>query len=89
MVGRPSERLSESDGFSDHEYDREFDGYAAFSRMFALQSGDGVKWDSLGVPNPDVKRSEYVVGHMSLAAKQLVLKLLQGPGVNGGGNICR
>jgi hypothetical protein len=64
------------------------DGFAGFSQMFALQSGDGVKWDSLGVPNPDVKRSEYVVGFMSLAAKQLVLKLLQGPGANGGGNIC-
>ncbi|HMI86030.1 MAG TPA: hypothetical protein VK550_18165 [Polyangiaceae bacterium] len=64
------------------------DGYAGFSSLFAMQSGDGVKWDSLGVPNPDVKRSEYVVGYMSLAARQLVLKLLQGPGANGGGNIC-
>jgi hypothetical protein len=64
------------------------DGYAGFSHMFALQSGDGVKWDSLGVPNPDVKRSEYVVAYMSLAAGQSVLKTLQGPGANGGGNIC-
>ncbi len=64
------------------------DGFAGFSRLFALQSGDGVSWDSLGVPNPDVKRSEYVVAYMSLAAQQAVLKLLQGPGANGGGNIC-
>jgi hypothetical protein len=64
------------------------DGYAGFSHMFAMQTGDGVKWDSLGVPNPDVKRSEYVVAYMSLAAGQSVLKTLQGPGANGGGNIC-
>lgn len=64
------------------------DGYAGFSHMFALQTADGVKWDNLGVPNPDVKRSEYVVAYMSLAAGQSVLKTLQGPGPNGGGNIC-
>jgi hypothetical protein len=64
------------------------DGFAGFSRMFALQTGDGVKWDNLGVPNPDVKRSEYVVAYMSLAAGQSVLKTLQGPGANGGGGIC-
>jgi MYXO-CTERM domain-containing protein len=64
------------------------DGYAGFSKMFALQSGDGVRWDGLGVPNPDVKRSEYVVAYMSLAARQQVLGILQGPGANGGGGIC-
>jgi hypothetical protein len=64
------------------------DGFAGFSHMFSLQSGDGVKWDSLGVPNPDVKRSEYVVAYISLATGKSVLKLLQGPGANGGGNIC-
>ena len=64
------------------------DGYAGFSHMFAMQTADGVKWDNLGVPNPDVKRSEYVAAYMSLAAGQSVLKTLQGPGANGGGNIC-
>jgi hypothetical protein len=64
------------------------DGYAGFAHMFAMQSGDGVKWDNLGVPNPSVKRSEYVVAYMSLAVGQSVLKTLQGPGANGGGNIC-
>ena len=64
------------------------DGYAGFSHMFAMVTADGMKWDSLGVPNPDVKRSEYVVAYMSLAAGQSVLKTLQGPGANGGGNIC-
>jgi hypothetical protein len=64
------------------------DGYSGFSHVFAMQSGDGVKWDNLGVPNPDVKRSEYVVAYMSLAARQSVLKIVQGPGANGGGNIC-
>jgi hypothetical protein len=64
------------------------DGYAGFSHMFSMVTGDGVKWDNLGVPNPDVKRSEYVVAYMSLAAGQSVLKTLQGPGANGGGNIC-
>jgi hypothetical protein len=64
------------------------DGFAGFSHLFALVSGDGLSWDGLGVPNPDVKRSEYVAAYMSLAAEQPVLKLLQGPGANGGGNIC-
>jgi hypothetical protein len=64
------------------------DGYAGFSHMFAMVTGDGMKWDGLGVPNPDVKRSEYVAAYMSLAAGQSVLKTLQGPGANGGGNIC-
>lgn len=64
------------------------DGFAGFSQMFMLQSGDGVKWDGLGVANPDVKRSEYVVAYMSLAAHQRVLAILQGPGANGGGDIC-
>jgi hypothetical protein len=64
------------------------DGFAGFSNMFALISGDGVRWDRLGVPNPDVKRSEYVVAYMSLAARQSVLTTLQGPGANGGGEIC-
>jgi MYXO-CTERM domain-containing protein len=64
------------------------DGYAGFSHMFAMVTGDGIRWDGLGVPNPDVKRSEYVVAYMGLAAGQSVLKTLQGPGANGGGNIC-
>ena len=66
----------------------EGDGFAGFSEMFALISADGVRWDRLGVPNPDVKRSEYVVAYMSLAARQSVLSTLQGPGPNGGGEIC-
>ncbi len=64
------------------------DGFAGFSHVFAMQSSDGVSWDGLGVPNPDVKRSEYVAAYMSLAAHQSVLSLLQGPGKNGGGTIC-
>src|SRR5450432_1216485 len=64
------------------------DGFAGFSHMFSMQSGDGVKWDNLGVPNPDVKRTEYVAAYMSLATGKSVLSLLQGPGANGGGNIC-
>jgi MYXO-CTERM domain-containing protein len=64
------------------------DGFAGFSRLFALQKGDGVTWDNLGVPNPDVKRSEYVVAYMSLAAGKSLLTLVQGPGASGGGNIC-
>ncbi|HEX4406013.1 MAG TPA: hypothetical protein VH560_14345 [Polyangia bacterium] len=64
------------------------DGFKGFSHMFAMQKGDGVSWDGLGVPNPDVKRSEYVAAYMSLAAGQSVLKTLQGPSLNGGGKIC-
>jgi len=64
------------------------DGFAGFSKMFRLLTNDGIKWDGLGVENPDVKRSEYVVAYMSLAAGQSVLDMLKGPGDNGGGNIC-
>ena len=63
-------------------------GFAGFSKQFQLQTADGVQWDDLGVPNPDVKRSEYVVAYMSLALGKSALPLLQGPGENGGGNIC-
>ncbi len=64
------------------------DGFAGFSHLFSMQSGDGVKWDSLGVPNPDQKRTEYVIAYMSLAAGKSVLSTLEGPGTNGGGGIC-
>ncbi len=64
------------------------DGFAGFSHMFSLLGADGVKWDNLGVPNPDVKRSEYVTAYMSLAAGKSMLSTLQGPGLNGGGKIC-
>jgi len=64
------------------------DGYAGFAHMFSMQAADGLKWDGLGVPNPNVKRSEYVVAYMSLAAMQPVLGTLQGPSANSGGNIC-
>ncbi len=64
------------------------DGFAGFSHLFALQQADGMKWDSLGVNNPDVKRSEYVAAYMSLALGKSALPLLQGPGANGGGKIC-
>jgi hypothetical protein len=64
------------------------DGYAGFSHLFAMVTADGMNWDGLGVPNPDQKRSEYVAAYMSLAAGQSVLKTLQGPGANAGGNIC-
>jgi hypothetical protein len=56
--------------------------------VFAMVIGDGMKWDRLGVGNPDVKRTEYVAAYVSLAARQNVLRLLKGPGANGGGNIC-
>jgi len=59
------------------------DGFAGFSHLFSMQATDG-----LGVSNPDVKRSEYVAAYMSLAAGKSLLSLLQGPGDNGGGNIC-
>jgi hypothetical protein len=64
------------------------DGFSGFSHMFALRAGDGVKWDGLGVGNPDVLRSEYVAAYLSLAAHAPMLPLLQGPGANGGGGIC-
>jgi hypothetical protein len=64
------------------------DGFAGFSHMFSMQTADGIKWDNLGVANPDVKRSEYVVAYMSLATGQSVLKTLQGPSANAGGKIC-
>lgn len=55
--------------------------YAGLSRVFALVEGDAMSWDGLGVPNPDEKRSEYVVAYLSLGAGKSVLPIVQQAGV--------
>lgn len=58
--------------------------YTGMSRVFGLVQGDQLSWDGLGVPNPDEKRSEYVVAYLSLGAGQSVLPVMRGAGVCAG-----
>jgi hypothetical protein len=59
-------------------------GYTGYSRAFGYVQGDRVGWDDLGVPNPDQKRSEYVVAYVSLAAGQSVLPIMQAANICSG-----
>ena len=52
-------------------------GFAGWSRIFAVIQGDAMRWDNLGVANPDQKRSEYVAAYASLGARQSVLPILK------------
>jgi hypothetical protein len=66
------------------------DGLAGFSKVFSLVAGDKMTWGNLG-SNPNQKLSEYVIAYMALVVGQNggeVLKTVQGPSANGGGNIC-
>jgi hypothetical protein len=56
-------------------------GYTGYSRAFGYVQKDGIGWDSLGVPNPDQKRSEYVVAYVSLGAGQSILPIMQAASV--------
>jgi hypothetical protein len=66
------------------------DGLAGFSHVFSMVKADGMSWGNLG-NNPNQKLSEYVLSYMALAVGQnggQVLKTVQGPSANMGGNIC-
>jgi len=52
-------------------------GYQGLSRVFGFIEGDKVHWDALGVPNPDVKRTEYVMAYLSLGAGKPVTTIMQ------------
>lgn len=51
--------------------------FGGYTHMMQMQQGDQVIWDNLGVPNPDEKRSEYVLAYMSLAAGRNLLPMAQ------------
>jgi hypothetical protein len=66
------------------------DGLAGFAHVFGMVKGDNMNWGNLG-NNPNETLSEYVVAYMGLAVGQnggQVLKTVQGPSANMGGNIC-
>jgi MYXO-CTERM domain-containing protein len=66
------------------------DGLAGFAHVFSMVKGDNMSWGNLG-NNPNETLSEYVVAYMGLAVGQnggQVLKTVQGPSANMGGNIC-
>jgi hypothetical protein len=52
-------------------------GFGGYTHLMQMQQGDKIGWDNLGVPNPDQKRSEYVLAYMSLAAGQNLLPMAQ------------
>lgn len=62
-------------------FDQIFDlpnyGYPGLSRVFGYVEGDKLSWDGLGVPNPDQKRTEYVMAYLSLGAGKPVTPIMQ------------
>jgi hypothetical protein len=62
-------------------FDQIFDlpsyGYPGLSRVFGFVEGDKLSWDGLGVPNPDPKRTEYVMAYLSLGAGKPVTPIMQ------------
>jgi hypothetical protein len=68
----------------------DMNGLAGFSKVFSLATDDKISWGNVG-PNPSQKLSEYVIAYMALVVGKAggqVLKTVQGPSANGGGNIC-
>jgi MYXO-CTERM domain-containing protein len=69
-------------------FDRIFDlpgyGYAGLSRVFGFVQADKMSWDNLGVPNPDKKRTEYVMAYLSLGARKPVTTIMQSAHVGDG-----
>jgi hypothetical protein len=69
-------------------FDKIFDlpnyGYPGFSRVFSFVEGDKLSWEDLGVPNPDPKRTEYVMAYLSLGAGKPVTSIMQAAHVGDG-----
>jgi len=59
-------------------------GFTGLSRVFGFVKHDGLSWDNLGVPNPDVKRTEYVMAYLSLGAGTPVTPIMQAAHVGDG-----
>jgi hypothetical protein len=71
-------------GMFDQIFDLPGVGYDGLSRVFDYVEGDGISWDRLGVPNPDVKRTEYVMAYLSLGAEKSVVPIMQAAHVGDG-----
>ena len=71
-------------GMFDQIYDLPNYGYPGFSRVFGFVKGDKLSWDGLGVPNSDVKRTEYVMAYLSLGAGKPVTPIMQAAHVGDG-----
>jgi hypothetical protein len=71
-------------GMFDQIFDLPNYGYDGLSRVFGWVESDKVSWDNLGVPNPDVKRTEYVMAYLSLGAGKPVTSIMKGAHVGDG-----
>jgi hypothetical protein len=71
-------------GMFDQIYDLPNYGYPGLSRVFGFVKGDKLSWDGLGVPNADVKRTEYVMAYLSLGAGKPVTPIMQAAHVGDG-----
>ena len=69
-------------------FDQIFDlpsyGFPGLSRVFSFVEADKLSWDGLGVPNPDQKRTEYVMAYLSLGAGKPVTPIMQAAHVGDG-----
>lgn len=71
-------------GMFDNIFDLPNFGFDGYSRVFKLVEGDKMSWDGLGVPNADVKRTEYVIAYLSLGALKSVTDIMKAAHVGDG-----
>ncbi len=71
-------------GMFDDIFDLPNYGFDGLSRVFGYVEADKLSWDNLGVPNPDVKRTEYVIAYLSLGAGKPVTPIMKAAHVGDG-----
>jgi hypothetical protein len=71
-------------GMFDQIYDLPNYGYDGLSRVFGFIENDKISLDNLGVPNPDKKRTEYVIAFLSLGAGKPVTSIMKSAHVGDG-----
>ena len=71
-------------GMFDNIFDLPSFGFDGYSRVFKLVEADKMSWDGLGVPNADVKRTEYVIAYLSLGAQKSVTDIMKAAHVGDG-----
>ena len=71
-------------GMFDQIFDLPNYGFPGLSNVFGFVVKDKMSWDGLGVPNPDVKRTEYVMAYLSLGAGKSVVPIMQAANVGNG-----
>jgi hypothetical protein len=71
-------------GMFDDIFDLPNFGFVGYSRVFKYVEGDKMSWDGLGVPNADVKRTEYVIAYLSLGALKGVTAIMKAAHVGDG-----